>query len=108
MQHGNVEGFSHTGDAVEPSFFTLPGNRTSVGLPAGMISAVAGGALLVLPLLVVFAPLIAALFGFETTGVRASGIGLQAIASSGVLGGAALVGGLWAISRNHPRGIATN
>jgi len=84
---------------------------SSSGLAQLLLSillAVVGGVLLVQPLLVTCAPIAAEVFGFDAYYFQAGGGGLQVIASSGVLGGAALVGALWAISNCQRLGNDSN
>ena len=68
-------------------------NRSRLTL--GLLLAVASGLLLVLPLLIAFAPLAADLVGLSTVGFSADPRGLRAIAGSGIIGGAGFVGGIW-------------
>jgi len=72
-------------------------------LAAGWALAVFAVAALLIPLAVVFTPLVGHATGFYTMGITANESGLRFMGLAGMLGGAALVGSIWLLTTRHKK-----
>ena len=58
-------------------------------------------AALLIPLAVIFTPLVGNATGFYTMGITANESGLRFMGLAGMLGGAALIGSIWLLTTRH-------